>query len=83
MLPKMQFALQIDQFTDYMLALRRKATAMKYRDGAIRFLGFLSKNGVRFDKMPVNVLSLFSEHLIHAGMKPRAWASTSRGRSVS
>jgi site-specific recombinase XerD len=66
----MQFALQIEQFTDYMLALRRKATAMKYRDGAIRFLGFLSKNGVRFDKMPVNVLSLFSEHLIHAGMKP-------------
>lgn len=66
----MQFALQIEQFYDYMLALRRKNTAMKYRDGAIRFLKFLSQNGVRFDKMPVNVLSLFSEHLIHAGMKP-------------
>lgn len=66
----MKFALHIEQFYDYMLALRRKNTAVKYRDGAIRFLKFLAQNNVRFDKLPVNVLSLFSEHLIHSGMKP-------------
>lgn len=63
-------ALHIDQFYDYMRSVRRPNTALKYRDGATKFMGFLASNGIRFDKMPVNILSLFAQQLVYAKLKP-------------
>lgn len=63
-------SMQIDAFFDYMRSVRRLNTARKYTQGAQKFLEFLARNGVRFDRMPSNVLSLYSEHLVHAGMRP-------------
>lgn len=62
--------MHIEAFYDYMRSVRRLNTAKKYAHGAQKFLDFLAKNGVRFDKMPSNVLSLYSEYLVHTRMKP-------------
>lgn len=67
-------SIQIDQFYDYMRSVRRLNTAKKYRDGATKFLLFLSKNGVRFDRMPKNILSLFAESLVYAKLSPSSVA---------
>jgi site-specific recombinase XerD len=63
-------AMHIDQFFDYMRSVRRLNTAMKYRDGATRFLAFLARSGVRFDRMPNNILQLFAQNLVFEKLSP-------------
>jgi integrase/recombinase XerC/integrase/recombinase XerD len=62
--------MHIEAFYDYMRSVRRLNTAKKYAHGAQKFLEFLASNGVRFDRMPANILSLYSEYLVHAKMRP-------------
>ncbi len=63
-------SLHVESFRDYMMNVRSPNTAKKYAEGALKFLGFLAQNGVRFDRMPPNILSLFSEYLVHRRMSP-------------
>lgn len=64
--PKME----VEQFFHYMKSVRRPNTATKYMSAAEKLLAFLARNGIRFANMPPNILSLYSEALIHSGLKP-------------
>lgn len=66
--------LQVTEFHDYIASVLTPNTAVKYRSAVMKFLDFLSRNGVRFDRMPVNILSLFSQFLVHQRLKPASVA---------
>lgn len=61
---------QTDAFYSYLENVLSLNTAKKYKHGAEKFLAFLAQHGIRFDKMPPNILSVYAEALLHARMKP-------------
>ncbi len=67
-------SLTIEAFRTYLLAVKTPATANKYAHGADRFMAFIARNSLTLSTLPPGILSLFSESLVHDGLKPASVA---------
>jgi len=59
----------VEAFRAYIYARKSKTTAVKYAQAATRFVSFCSRHNLSMDHLPPGVLSLFSDSLLHEGMK--------------
>jgi site-specific recombinase XerD len=71
--------LSIDIFVHYLRSVRAERTAVKYGQAAARFVQFCAVNNLRIHSLPPGVLSLFSEYLVHQGLRPRSVSVMSAG----
>ena len=67
-------SLMLESFRTYLLAVKQPATANKYAHGAERFMAFVARNSLTLGTLPPGILSLFSESLVHEGLRPASVA---------
>ena len=61
--------ISVESFRAYIYTRKSKTTAVKYAQAATKFVGFCSRHNLSIDNLPPGVLSLFSDYLLHDGMK--------------
>lgn len=61
--------ISVESFRAYIHARKSKTTAVKYAQAATKFVGFCARHNLSMDHLPPGVLSLFSDSLLHEGMK--------------
>ena len=59
----------VEAFRAYIHARKSKTTALKYGQAATKFVSFCARHNLSIDNLPPGVLSLFSDSLLHDGMK--------------
>jgi len=64
----------LESFRTYLLAVKQPATANKYAAGAERFMAFVARNSLTLGTLPPGILNLFSESLVHEGLRPASVA---------
>lgn len=60
----------LDRFRAYLRLQRSESTAQKYGQAAEKFIAFCSNHRLRLDHLPPGILTLFSEYLSSAGLRP-------------
>lgn len=71
----------VENFREYITKRLNKQTAVKYTAAVKRFLVFCGEHNLHFDRLPPGILHLYSDTLLHEGLKRSTVAGAISGVS--